>query len=117
MTDLESESDLEALLLRLYRKWEVLGYRASRFYQMFMPHCKQLPNTRSLEPPNRFMARFKNSTRFWPMAGNACGPSIRGRDFSLGGLGVIARRFRRSHCLANKLLSCLFLTVGAWAAN
>jgi hypothetical protein len=41
MTDFESEADLEALLLRLYRKWETLGYRASRFYQMFMPHCKQ----------------------------------------------------------------------------
>jgi|HubBroStandDraft_6_1064221.scaffolds.fasta_scaffold05170_4 hypothetical protein len=41
MIDLESEADLEALLLRLYRKWEALGYRASRFYQMFMPHCKQ----------------------------------------------------------------------------
>jgi hypothetical protein len=41
MTDPETEADLEALLLRLYRKWETLDYRASRFYQMFMPHCKR----------------------------------------------------------------------------
>ena len=41
MTTLESEADLEAVLLRLYRKWETLGYRASRFYQMFMRHCKR----------------------------------------------------------------------------
>ena len=41
MTNLESETDLEALLLRLYRKWRTLGYPANRFYQMFMPSCKR----------------------------------------------------------------------------
>jgi hypothetical protein len=41
MTDLETETDLEALLLRLYQKWRTLGYPANRFYQMFTPHCKQ----------------------------------------------------------------------------
>ena len=41
MNNLESEADLEGLLLRLYQKWEALGYRASRFYQMFMLDCKR----------------------------------------------------------------------------
>lgn len=35
-----SEVDLESELLRLYQEGAALGYRASRFYQLFMPHCK-----------------------------------------------------------------------------
>jgi hypothetical protein len=37
----KSESDLERELLARYRQWADLGYRASRFYQMFSPHCKR----------------------------------------------------------------------------
>ena len=40
MANHPSESDLEIELLSLYRRWEALGYRASRFYQTFMSHCK-----------------------------------------------------------------------------
>ena len=35
-----TETDLEIELLSLYRQWAKLGYRASRFYQTFMGHCK-----------------------------------------------------------------------------
>jgi hypothetical protein len=39
VTNLATESDLERELLRLYRKWDALGYRASRFYQTFTKGC------------------------------------------------------------------------------
>jgi hypothetical protein len=32
-----NEADLERALLFLCRQWEVLGYRAEDFYQLFMP--------------------------------------------------------------------------------
>jgi hypothetical protein len=41
MTNLRTEADLEIELAQIYQKWEALGYRASRFYQMFMRHCKR----------------------------------------------------------------------------
>jgi hypothetical protein len=36
-----NQADLERELLHLYRPWESLDYKASRFYQMFMKHCKR----------------------------------------------------------------------------
>jgi len=41
MTRLATEGELEEELLRLYRKWSTLGYRASRFYQTFTKGCKR----------------------------------------------------------------------------
>ena len=36
-----NEPDLERELLRLYEEGKRIGYKAGRFYQMFMPHCPQ----------------------------------------------------------------------------
>jgi hypothetical protein len=41
MGRLQNETDLEAELFRLYREGVKLGYRGTRSYQMFMPHCKR----------------------------------------------------------------------------
>lgn len=41
MTKLATEVDLEIELMRLHHDWETVGYRARRFYQMFMKHCKR----------------------------------------------------------------------------
>ena len=36
-----TENDLEKELLRLYQEGARIGYRANRFYQLFMPHCQR----------------------------------------------------------------------------
>ena len=40
MPSLHDEADLERALFFLYRQWELLGYRAVEFYEMFAPCCR-----------------------------------------------------------------------------